>query len=115
MTDQVELVEVIQADRDAAADLATKRGDHARYVGRVRTGLHDHHVSVQALARHRIDATGREAVLEEALRDIQQMTDPDDEDNYRADDREGCFDTVFETAKRALSSTPPIEGGEGHG
>lgn len=44
--------------------------------------------------------------LREALSDIREMTDPDDADNYRADDREGCFDTVFETARRALEDHP---------
>lgn len=53
------------------------------------------------------------ADLVEALDAIREMTDPDDEDNYRADDREGCFDTVFETARTALSrarNTPDVVG-----
>lgn len=44
-----------------------------------------------------------------ALKEIAEMTDPDDEDNYRADDREGCFDAVYETAAQALAA---LEAGE---
>lgn len=39
-----------------------------------------------------------------ALRAIAQMTDPDDPDSYRADDREGCLDTVQDTARAALAA-----------
>lgn len=45
--------------------------------------------------------------LRTALKDIAQHTDPDDGDNYRADDREGCFDTVYAIATRALALPPP--------
>jgi hypothetical protein len=42
--------------------------------------------------------------LLEALRRIAEHTDPDSpEENYRADDREGCLDTVFSIAKRAIA------------
>ena len=37
-----------------------------------------------------------------ALTDIAQMTDPDDPENYRADDPEGCLDTVFYVANQAI-------------
>jgi hypothetical protein len=45
--------------------------------------------------------------LKEALRDIAAMTDADNPDSYRSDDREGCLDAVH---SRALSA---IEGGGG--
>jgi hypothetical protein len=41
----------------------------------------------------------------EALRRIAEHTDPDSpEENYRADDPEGCLDTVFSLAKRAIAA-----------
>lgn len=41
------------------------------------------------------------ATLKEALNDIAEHTDPDDKDNYRSDDREGCLDTVHAIATAA--------------
>lgn len=41
--------------------------------------------------------------LREALTDIAAMTDPDDPESYRSDDREGCLDTVQAVARTALS------------
>jgi hypothetical protein len=41
--------------------------------------------------------------LKTALREIIAATDPDPiNENYRADDREGCLDHVFATARAAL-------------
>jgi hypothetical protein len=41
----------------------------------------------------------------DALRRIAEHTDPDSpEENYRADDTEGCLDTVFSIAKRAIAA-----------
>ena len=37
-----------------------------------------------------------------ALENIVVMTDADDDDSYRSDDREGCLDTVYAVAKAAL-------------
>ena len=48
-----------------------------------------------------------------ALQSIADDTNPDSpEENYRADDREGCLDTVFATATRALAAarTGPVNG-----
>jgi len=42
--------------------------------------------------------------LLEALSRIAEHTDPDSSDeNYRADDREGCLDTVFALARDAIA------------
>lgn len=38
-----------------------------------------------------------------ALEKIQRMTDADDDESYRADDREGCLDAVYGTAETALA------------
>ena len=43
--------------------------------------------------------------LVEACESIAQMNDPDPiEENYRADDPEGCMETSFSVAKRALQA-----------
>ena len=47
----------------------------------------------------------RIAELEEALREIAAMTNPDDSDSYRSDDREGCLDTIHALASRTALST----------
>jgi len=53
-----------------------------------------------------------EAILHDALTRIKGMTDADDPESYRCDDREGCLDTVFSVASRALSATPlPLPAG----
>lgn len=44
--------------------------------------------------------------LSVVLQDIAEMTNPDDPDCYRSDDREGCFDTVFYRASTALKRSP---------
>ena len=44
--------------------------------------------------------------METVIKDIAEMTDPDDPESYRADDREGCFDTVFYKASTALKHSP---------
>ncbi len=41
--------------------------------------------------------------LRTALQSIKDMTDVDNPDSYRCDDREGCLDTVFATASEALA------------
>lgn len=41
--------------------------------------------------------------LVEALDQIAAHTNPDDENSYRADDREGCLDTVYALGAKALS------------
>ena len=40
--------------------------------------------------------------LRDALQRIKDMTDVDNPDSYRCDDREGCLDTVFAVASEAL-------------
>lgn len=46
----------------------------------------------------------QQEAMRTALENIRDATDPDAvEENYRADDREGCLDYVFETARAALS------------
>ena len=47
-----------------------------------------------------------------ALRDIAEMTDSDNPDSYRLDDREGCLDTVHAKATAAIAAaeqTPSAE------
>jgi hypothetical protein len=48
--------------------------------------------------------------LRDALQRIKDMTDVDNPDSYRCDDREGCLDTVFAVASEAL--TPSVGKGE---
>ena len=49
--------------------------------------------------------------LREALKKIRNMTDVDDPDSYRADDREGCLDAVYGEAVDGLS---PDHSGDGN-
>jgi len=44
------------------------------------------------------------ARLREALAGIASMTDPDDPDSYRSDDREGCLDAAHARARAALTT-----------
>lgn len=41
--------------------------------------------------------------LREALQSVADMTDADNPESYRCDDREGCLDTVFATATAAMT------------
>lgn len=43
--------------------------------------------------------------LRYALQRIKDMTDVDNPDSYRCDDREGCLDTVFAVASEALTTS----------
>jgi hypothetical protein len=40
--------------------------------------------------------------LRDALMEIKDMTNVEDDESYRCDDREGCLDAVFATATDAL-------------
>ena len=42
-------------------------------------------------------------ILIEALKEIAEMTDPDDPDSYRADDPQGCLDTINYVAAMAIA------------
>lgn len=54
-------------------------------------------------AQAALAACEAEAMLD-ALRRIKEHTDPEPpEENYRADDREGCLDTVFSIASTAIA------------
>jgi hypothetical protein len=44
-----------------------------------------------------------------ALQSIKEMTDANDPESYRCDDREGCLDTVFAVASEALSGVAPAD------
>ena len=46
--------------------------------------------------------------LLEALQEIARHTDPDSDDSYRADDREGCLDTVHYLASTAIAKATEI-------
>lgn len=48
--------------------------------------------------------------LRDALQSIRDMTDADNDESYRCDDREGCLDTVFAVASRALAAQAPAQG-----
>jgi hypothetical protein len=48
------------------------------------------------------------AELLAALKTIDEHTDPDSADNYRADDREGCLDAVYDTAQAAIEKARMI-------
>jgi len=56
-------------------------------------------------------AKDRKALLA-ALRDIAEMTDPDNPDSYRSDDREGCLDTVHAKATAAIAAAEPTPSAE---
>lgn len=58
-------------------------------------------VFVDAEANARLMAAAPKML--EALRNIMQMTDADDPDSYRADDREGCLEACFATARDAIA------------
>jgi hypothetical protein len=45
---------------------------------------------------------GEVARLREALISIRSMTNADDPESYRCDDREGCLDSVYSVADAAL-------------
>lgn len=83
----VSVVEVIQADRDAAAQRLRPISEHdpiAYTCERIRTGRFDGHAWVQAFARHRIAATRTSSpetrVLVEALEEaLGWILDTDDE------------------------------------
>lgn len=81
-----------RADTDEA--LAKKRADIDDWFGK--------HF---AASRVSVALGGGEVldVLRIALQNIAHDTDPDNGKNYRADDREGCLDSVFSTATNALS------------
>lgn len=51
--------------------------------------------------------------LKDALRRIRRMTDADDPDSYRCDDREGCLDAVFGVASEALAPESPVSENDG--
>lgn len=48
----------------------------------------------------------------EALKRIKDMTDADNPESYRSDDREGCLDAVFAVASEALAAANAAEGGQ---
>ena len=53
-----------------------------------------------SISKARLQAAAPEMYA--ALESIAAMTDADDDGSYRADDREGCLDTVYAVAKAAL-------------
>ncbi|HQR98111.1 MULTISPECIES: hypothetical protein [unclassified Polaromonas] len=64
------------------------------------------------LAEHDATTQSQRAEIERlraALEDVAECTDPDKDDNYRSDDREGCLDAVFATASAALTPQPTKE------
>jgi hypothetical protein len=54
------------------------------------------------------------AILLDVLQRIARHTDPDDPTSYRADDREGCLETVHQIARDAVKeykAKHPADGG----
>lgn len=45
----------------------------------------------------------KNAELQDALERIRDMTNADDKESYRSDDREGCLDTVFSVASNTIA------------
>lgn len=70
-----------------------------------KTGIGGHlsEQELEQLAEAALAACEAEA-MREMLRRIKEHTDPEPpEENYRADDREGCLDTVFSIASTAIA------------
>jgi hypothetical protein len=74
------------------------------------TGFHDNWdwmsagFFVEVLSVTNTNASDRIKTLTKALETIAERTNPDAPDeNYRADDREGCLDTVYSIASSALA------------
>lgn len=61
--------------------------------------------ALEASESSRVKEERERDALKEALRHIVEMTDAENPESYRADDREGCLDTVHDTARRALESS----------
>jgi hypothetical protein len=59
-------------------------------------------VEAMAMDQRIRDGDARAAELVKALRTIKTMTDADDPESYRSDDREGCLDAAHSTAVNAL-------------
>jgi hypothetical protein len=91
MTDTSAPAEVVQADRDAAADLLLERGMTRTLASNVRSGAADQHHVVQAFARHRLNAQplaadARAAGTVEALKPFAEAAENlDDSHNDRFD------------------------------
>ena len=66
----------------------------------VKTDSKEFDYYVELYLADQVDA--RIAKLEKALREIMEMTNADNSESYRSDDREGCLDTVFAKASRSL-------------
>ena len=84
-------------------------GDHGQYyitdeadgseIASVTAWIGEHRAEAEANAR--LIATAPELLA--ALASIAEMTDPDDPESYRSDDREGCIDAVQAAARAAIS------------
>jgi small-conductance mechanosensitive channel len=77
------------------ADLAAKRKGTKWLPKRLRDEINEGLDRIERLQEVNAD-------LLEALKTIEEHTNPDSADNYRADDREGCLDAVYETAQAAI-------------
>ena len=78
-------------------------------VGRLRAHAEAHEYIANADYEQRqwmhdlYDAADEIERLREALKAVADMTDADNPESYRCDDREGCLDTVFATATNAMT------------
>jgi len=80
-------------------------GQYPRNNGLKHHALHDAFAQAEAVQRafNAIIPTRCER-LEEALKTIADVTNPDDPESHRSDDREGCLDTVHSIALDAIST-----------
>lgn len=91
--------------QDAAFNLSDEFGaDFVKPLGEFAKALWSELLSASP-SPEALPASGVEA-MRQALKDIAEHTNPDDDDNYRADDREGCFDTVYAIAALAAAPAP---------
>lgn len=60
------------------------------------------HIAVEQEKRA-VEAERQRDKLLDALQSITDMTNADNPESYRSDDREGCFDTVYAVARDAVA------------
>jgi len=105
LTEAAALIERLSAERDEA------QAENSRWLLRMEAIREASGVGVlpmlselpDAIAAKMAGLSAEREGLEAAMSLIRAMTDPADEDNYRADDREGCLDAVHDAARAALT------------
>lgn len=92
--------ETVARLREMADDMGFGADNGIFLAGSVAT---EHSADLRALLSTLTSLEAERDRLREALQEIAEMTDPDQPDSYRADDREGCLDAVH---ARAAALTP---------